>query len=89
MSLTDNFINKIVFIHCFFCRQKNIINIVKNCDKGNLTIDDVAEKPLTKRNVAIAFGDLLSLCKQKQVILITDENLCLQTIEKGSEIGEY
>ncbi|XP_019865033.2 uncharacterized protein LOC109594268 [Aethina tumida] len=70
-------------------RQKNIINIVKNCDKGNLTIDDVAEKPLTKRNVAIAFGDLLSLCKQKQVILITDENLYLQTIEKGSEIGEY
>lgn len=64
----------------------HIINIIKNWKGGPIGIEDLAEKPLSPISVKKAFEALICLSTKDYVKLITDENSCIQTIEKGVKL---
>ncbi|XP_019877326.1 uncharacterized protein LOC109605197 [Aethina tumida] len=66
--------------------QMHIINIIKNWKGGPIGIEDLAEKPLSPISVKKAFEALICLSTKDYVKLITDENSCIQTIEKGVKL---
>lgn len=54
-------------------RYKYIIDIIKNWNfnAGYLQIEDVCKRPINKFNIAVTFNDLLHLCKQNIVELVS------------------
>ncbi|GJQ85845.1 hypothetical protein Trydic_g15308 [Trypoxylus dichotomus] len=70
-------------------RQRKIVCLVRDWDFSacDLTIEDVAEKPLSRVHLAVAFSDLLNLHKLQYVKLTKKENSVeLKKIEKGARL---
>lgn len=68
----------------------NILKIVREWkyeENGDLTLEDVAEKPLRKLSVARAFADLLALAKMRYVVLYPADDLQIKCIKAGRKLS--